>query len=218
MTQHRKAAWLAALLSPALVGPLWIGLFGLIQPRPFIGTLTGLVAVLLLAVCSVTDLSRRKIPNWATYSAMLWALGVNLTASLVGPQEFLGAVGVGAALMGGAVCFGLMLFVYQFSGGGAGDVKLAAALGWLLGPELGVAALIYSYLVAGALVLAWAVWRLGPVVLVQTLGRKIAAFFLPRFVAAPSAEQLQLLERPIPLALFFALGALPVLLGWDVQW
>jgi Flp pilus assembly protein protease CpaA len=223
MSQKRKAAWIVALMAPIVLGPLWVLLLGDGDTRPFVGTAVGLVAVLLLAVSTVTDLRWRKIPNWATYSAVLWAIAINITALILDGADpesrlVLGAIGVGNCIAGTVVCFTLMLFVYRFSGGGAGDVKLAAALGALLGVELGIAALIYSYIVAGVIVMAWAIWRLGPVFLVKTLGRKIAAFFLPAWFTPPTGEQLQLLQQPVPLSLFFALGTLPVLLGWDLRW
>jgi Flp pilus assembly protein protease CpaA len=179
--------------------------------------LLGLVAVLLLAVCTVTDLTWRKIPNWATYSAVLWAVGVN-AAALVADPSYLGAQGIVHCVVGTIACFVLMLVVYEFSGGGAGDVKLAAALGSLLGVEHGIAALIYSYIIAGVLLLAYAVWKLGPIYLGKTLGRKLGAFFLPSLIDAPAGEGAHLLQQPIPLSLYFALGTLPILLGWDLRW
>ncbi|OAI51119.1 hypothetical protein AYO44_17310 [Planctomycetaceae bacterium SCGC AG-212-F19] len=217
MSKARKTAWVVALTTPLVLGPVWVALLGRTDPRPFVGTLLGLVAVLLLAVCTVTDLRWRKIPNWATYSAVLWALGVN-AAALVADPGVLGALGIARCVVGTVACFVLMLVVYEFSGGGAGDVKLAAALGSLLGVEQGVAALIYSYLVAGVLLLAYAVWKLGPIYLGKTLGRKLGAFFLPTLIDAPAGEAARLLQQPIPLSLFFALGTLPVLLGWDLRW
>lgn len=217
MSRNRRIAWLIALAAPLVIGPVWVALLGRSDPRPFIGTLLGMVAVLLLAVCTVTDLRWRKIPNWATYSAVLWAVGIN-AAGLVTDSSALGALGLAHCIVGTMACFVLMLFVYEFSGGGAGDVKLAAALGSLLGVEHGIAALIYSYIVAGALVLAYAVWKLGPIFLAKTFGRKIGAFFLPQWVEAPEGEGARLLQQPIPLSLYFALGTLPILLGWDLRW
>jgi prepilin peptidase CpaA len=194
------------------------------------GKVAGLVILLLIAVCSVTDLRFRKVPNWATYPAVLWALllaaGKSFLGSDAAPAEgkppplvdALAIVGLEEALQGAVVCFVIMLFVYQLTGGGAGDVKLAVALGVLLGMERGLSALIYSYIIGAAAILIWAVWTVGPLVLLRSLGRKLGSFFLPRWVAPPSAEQQTLLQTKVPLSAFFASGALIVLFGGDFRW
>jgi hypothetical protein len=120
--------------------------------------------------------------------------------------------------VGAGLCFLVMLFIYQLAGGGAGDVKLATALGALLGAESAVAMLVFTYVIGGTLTVAWAVWTVGPLLLLKSVGRRIGSFFLPMWVDPPSAEQELLLKRPIPLALFFALGTLPLLLGWEIPW
>ena len=110
-------------------------------PLPFV------VAALVASVALVTDVRRRRIPNWLTGSALL----VGLAGHLV-----LGGVSGGlAALAGAGLGFGLLFpfYVLRLVGigrtVGAGDVKLLAALGAILGPVALLSAAIYGALVGG---------------------------------------------------------------------
>lgn len=229
-TDPRRLAWLAALVTPLILGPVWVLTVGRLLPDRMPGTLAGFVAVGLLLTCSLTDLRWHKVPNWATYSAFFWALLLNAYASLADagpgfaddgqptPAQWLGALGFGASLAGAAVCFIIMFFIYRLAGGGAGDVKLAAALGALTGVEEGIAILICTYIVAAVAMLSWAIWTVGPLHLAASLGRRLGAFLLPLWVAPPTAEQELLLHRKVPLALFFALGTALVWTGWLQSW
>src|SRR2546425_3121875 len=94
-----------------------------------------LAAVLVTAMC--TDLRSSRIPNWLTFPAMGFALLAH--AWLGGLQEALFSLaGLGAGL-------GLFLILYATGSLGAGDVKLMAAVGALVGP--------YGALVSGLLAL-----------------------------------------------------------------
>ena len=85
---------------------------------------TALVIVLVVAV--VVDLRSSRIPNWLTFPAMGFALAAH--ACLNGVQGTLFSLaGLGAGL-------GLLLLVYLAGGIGAGDVKLMAAVGAMVGP------------------------------------------------------------------------------------
>src|SRR5262249_45056480 len=158
----------------AALAPLWVRAVGRPEAAPFLGTWAGLVLALLVAACACTDLAWRKIPNWATYPALLWAVLLNAFAALApgvagapawpgvdptlhgaGAPGLLGHVGLGWCLLGAVACFVVMFFIYRLAGGGAGDVKLAAALGALLGLEGGLTALVFTYIAAGVAALAW---------------------------------------------------------------
>ena len=216
----RRWAWLSALVLPLALGPGWVAALGDAPGLGRLGTWSGLVLVLLITVCSMTDLGSRRIPNWATYTAFLWAFLLNAIDS-PGPAAGagrLGGVGLGAGAAGAAVCFTVMLFIYRVAGGGAGDVKLATALGALLGLDGGLHALVYTYLAAGVAVVCWVVWTVGPVVLAASLARRVGSALWPGRVAPPTDEQRQLLGRRIPLAPFFAVGAIPVLFEVEPPW
>src|SRR5262245_51312810 len=82
-TRTRRAAWIVATLLPALVGPIWY-LVVRSAGHSLLGAVAGAVLVLLVLTCAYTDVRSRKIPNWATYIAFLWALAINSTASMTG--------------------------------------------------------------------------------------------------------------------------------------
>ena len=106
--------------------------------------MTALPAVLALLTASIgllTDLRTRRIPNWLTASALIGGLVVNL---LVG-----GPPGVLSALEGAGLGFVLLIPFYAIRAMGAGDVKLLAALGALLGPQTLLVAAAAGALVGG---------------------------------------------------------------------
>ena len=207
----KKTLWLCAIATPAVLGPLWcVTMRGL--PTP-LASFSGLVLLLLLAASSVTDLSKRKIFNWATYSAAAWAIAINSSSSLGIDLPQLGAVGLQSSLLGFAGCFAIMLFAYVLARGGAGDVKLAAAIGALVGLEQGVLAIAISYIFAGTAILAWSIWTQGAWNLVVALGRFFGSLVLPLWIQPPTKTDRVLLSKPIPLAGFFAAGTLIVVLG-----
>ena len=111
-----------------------------------------LVIVLLTAV--VTDLKSYRIPNWLTVPAM--ACGLLLHAMLHGQS------GLIMSLEGLGLGLGLFLVFYVMGGMGAGDVKLMAAIGSILGPEGVLATAVVTGLLGGvyAIVAMIAHWGL----------------------------------------------------------
>jgi prepilin peptidase CpaA len=102
----------------------------------------GIVILLAtLIAASVTDLARQRIPNYITFPLAIFGLLYNLyttgTSGLI--FSFLGI------LAGG----GLLILFYIMGGLGAGDVKLLAAVGSILGPVNVVHAFVYSALAGG---------------------------------------------------------------------
>jgi prepilin peptidase CpaA len=226
LSTTNSTRWAVALALPLVVGPVWY-LAGQWQ-MGWLGTFSGLVLLAVLLTCAVTDFQQHKIYNWATYSAFLWALVINVVASswspgddalnqvyhraTVGP-EFLGGVGLAQSLAGAALCFVITLAGYHLSGGGAGDVKLAAVLGALLGVHAGIFAVAYSYVIAAIAIVAWSIYNNGPLALVKAAARKIGALFGPLWPFPPSQSDAKLLLKPIPLGPYFAIGTLLVVLG-----
>lgn len=227
---HPERYWLGACLLPALVAPLWIR-FTATLAVPELQGVAGLVLCLLMGVCAATDLAFRRIPNWATYPALLWALALNACHSFqfwtsqdptidvvlsvappVGASSWLlGTVGLGPSLLGSVTCFAVMYVPYKLSRSGAGDLKLAAAMGALLGFRHGLLALAMTYLTAGITVLLFVTWTTGPLRMLQALLRWCAAAVLLQSVDPPTGEQQRLLNQSIPMGPFFAAGSLIVL-------
>ena len=124
-------------------------------------------------VGAAVDLRTRRVPNWLTLSTA--ALGVVLAATHLTATSLLGAV-AGCAL-------GLLLMLpgHIVGATGAGDVKLFAAVGALLGPTRIGLAFVYTAILGGALALVVAVHRgrlqntlHGTATLVLTKGANVA--------------------------------------------
>ena len=100
---------------------------------------------------ALVDLKIRRVPNPLTLGVA--ALGVALAALHVTN------VTVVAALAGFALGFALMLPGHIIGATGAGDVKLFAALGTLLGPTGILVAFVYTAIAGGVVALIVAVRR-----------------------------------------------------------
>jgi prepilin peptidase CpaA len=113
------------------------------------------LALGVLAACvvaaTVIDLRTRRIPNVLTASMT----GVGIAMGLTG----LGNISVGMAIGGFVVGLLLMLPGYMLGATGAGDVKLMAAIGTLLGPALVVSAFLFTAVAGGVLALVVAAQR-----------------------------------------------------------
>jgi prepilin peptidase CpaA len=96
------------------------------------------------ATSAVVDLYTRRVPNGLTLA--IGMLGMALAAT------HLTGVSVAGALGGFALGLVLMLPGHVFGATGAGDVKLFAALGTLLGPARTGTAFLYTALAGGLLV------------------------------------------------------------------
>jgi prepilin peptidase CpaA len=101
-------------------------------------------------IAAVCDLKTRRIPNSLTFGAALVAIAVN--GYLAGWQ------GIGLSLAGWIV--GLVLFFpfYALGGLGAGDVKLLAALGALVGPLTAVWVALFTSIAGGGMALGVALY------------------------------------------------------------
>jgi prepilin peptidase CpaA len=97
--------------------------------RPFLGVEIVLLALVIAA--AIYDVRYRRIPNWLTLSGIL--LGLLLNAWLVDEgRPWLGLI---FSLKGLGLGFGFYFFLYMLHAMGAGDVKLMAAVGALVGAE-----------------------------------------------------------------------------------
>jgi prepilin peptidase CpaA len=118
-----------------------------------------LTVVLVTAMC--IDLRSSRIPNWLTFPAM----GVALLAHawLAGfPGALLSLAGLGAGL-------GLFLILYVSGCIGAGDVKLMAAVGAIMGPYGALLSGLLAMMVGGLYALGAMCYQWGFV----TTGRKL---------------------------------------------
>ncbi|MGB8063764.1 MAG: A24 family peptidase [Candidatus Sulfotelmatobacter sp.] len=109
-------------------------------------------AVLLAAVAGWTDWRSRRIPNWLTVPAFV--LGVAANTFLSGWEGLLKT-----SLLGALVGLGLLLPFVLVRSLGAGDWKLAGALGAFLGPSLLMNLLLLSVFVAGVMATALIIYK-----------------------------------------------------------
>jgi len=106
----------------------------------------GVVPALAVAVAvgaAITDVKERRIPNRLTYSAIVG--GFVLQATLHGWKGLLFSAG-GVLFFGG-----VFLLFYMVRAMGAGDVKLAAALGGIVGSSAALPVMFATALAGAAL-------------------------------------------------------------------
>jgi prepilin peptidase CpaA len=103
------------------------------------------------AVSAAVDLRTRRVPNWLTLG--ITAAGITFAAAHLTPTSLPGA------LAGFALGLALMLPGHIVGATGAGDVKLFAAVGTLLGPTRIGMAFAYTAIFGGVLAVAVAVHR-----------------------------------------------------------
>ena len=151
---------------------------------------------------TVIDVRQRRVPNVLT-------MGV-ASAGLLLAMAGLGTVTVGGALGGLALGLALLMPAHMFGATGAGDVKLLAAFGALLGPADVFDAFLRAAILGGAMALTVALWRgrlretlYGTAMLVTTRSRTVAAI-----IEHPAAN------NRFPYAPAIACGAALVVLGW----
>lgn len=102
-----------------------------------------IAAITVAALAAISDVRSRRIPNRLTYPAMVAGLALQVTTY--------GWRGIFSSL-GGALLFGgVFLVFYALRAMGAGDVKLAAALGCILGSDNSWQVLFTTAMAGGAL-------------------------------------------------------------------
>ena len=110
-----------------------------------------IAAVLIAIIAGVLDWRYRRIPNWLTASGL--AAGVVINTVLYRWP------GLKTALLGALLGLGLLLPFVMIRSLGAGDWKLAGALGACLGPRQLMSVLVGTILVAGVMALGLVIWK-----------------------------------------------------------
>lgn len=136
------------------------------------------------------DLRYRKLPNWLTFSLLL--------AGLIANTWLAGISGLLDALGGGALGLVLLLPFYLLKKGmGAGDVKMVAAIGAVLGIQDGLFC-IAAILIAGSLLgLLYLIYKGG---LITSL-RRYWLSLMARTWLMPEANEAASLNFPYALAI-----------------
>ncbi|MBN1909447.1 MAG: prepilin peptidase [Pirellulales bacterium] len=162
----------------------------------------------LLAIATVTDVRGHRIYNWTTYPGILAGVGLNVLGSvlvetgLVEPARLasLGWIGWAPSLVGLALCGFVLLVCFVFLQVGGGDVKLMAMLGAMMGPDQGIEAMLWTFVLGACLALSVLVWRVGPWRLtVRVLRQVLYTLRLWRWSPLTEDERAQL-QPPLFLA------------------
>jgi prepilin peptidase CpaA len=112
--------------------------------------LRGAVPVVLLTVliaAAIYDVRYRRIPNWVTAGGVLLGIAIN---TLIGET---GGRGLLFSLAGFGVAFGIYMVLYVLRAMGAGDVKLMAAVGALVGWKAWFGVFFVTAIVGGIMAL-----------------------------------------------------------------
>lgn len=109
------------------------------------------IAIAVGVAATVDDLSRRHIANWIPAAALAGGLGWQIGRA--------GWHGLLTALGGAAVGFCVFLIFFLMGGMGAGDIKLMAGFGALLGAGLLVEAALWAAGVGGLLAVGAIAWQ-----------------------------------------------------------
>ncbi|MCL5745790.1 MAG: A24 family peptidase [Acidobacteria bacterium] len=93
-----------------------------------------IVLALVAFVAAVYDFRFRRIPNWLTLSGVLLGIGLSSFLNVTGLNWYSG-YNWRSALAGMGLAFAVYFPLYLLRGMGAGDVKLMAAIGAIVGPS-----------------------------------------------------------------------------------
>src|SRR4051794_10509095 len=99
------------------------------------------IATTAVSVAALVDLRYRRIPNALTAGLILVGIALNFGR--------FGTLGIGLAVGGAALGLVLLLPLYVIRAMSAGDVKLLAGLGAVLGPHVLISVAVYGALVGG---------------------------------------------------------------------
>ena len=125
-----------------------------------------LVLSIGLATAVVTDVRSRRIPNWLTGAIAGAGFGLAFGGGTVTPLQ--AALGLLTGLL-------LMMPGHVIGATGAGDVKLMAAVGSVVGPDLAFRAFLYSAVAGGVFAIVVALRRGILVTTLQDASRLVTA-------------------------------------------
>lgn len=125
------------------------------------------LAVALALIAGYTDWRSRRIPNWLTVPGFLIGVAVNVLAG--------GWIGLKTSLLGAGLGLLLLLPFVFLRSLGAGDWKLAGALGAFVGWEALVNLLVGSVFVAGIMALGLVIYKKRFKQTVRNIGRLLAS-------------------------------------------
>ncbi len=179
----------------------------LLQAGVDLKTLLPGLAVALALVAGYTDWRSRRIPNWLTVPGFLVGVSLNVLAG--------GWTGLKTSLLGAGLGLLLLLPFVFLRSLGAGDWKLAGALGAFVGWENLVRLLMGSVFVAGLMALGLVIYKRRFKQTLRNIGRLLASMLTLRMPGAEvSLDNPQSLRVPYGVALALT----TVLFGIETIW
>lgn len=157
----------------------------------------------LLASAVYTDLRRHRIPNALTFGGAI--------AGIVLHTWFTGMAGFIHAVSGLAVGLAILLPLYLMGGMSAGDVKLLAAVGSLLGPQTTLWAGAYTLITGGISGLLILCKRRGLWRLLRRYGTTLKILCVTGMVIHTGPQPDEPAAARFPYAVAIALGTLAAL-------
>jgi prepilin peptidase CpaA len=141
-----------------------------------------------------SDWRSRRIPNWLTVPGLGLGIAVNVMAS--------GLSGVKASLLGAGLGLLILLPFVFLRSLGAGDWKLAGALGAFVGPGVLVDILIGSVFIAGIMALGLVIYKRRLKETLRNIGRLLVSMLtFHRPASEVSLDNPQSLKIPYGVAL-----------------
>jgi prepilin peptidase CpaA len=176
---------------------------GILKTVPLAG------AVILALLAGWTDYRSRRIPNWLTVPGLVIGMGLNLAAA--------GWGGLKTSLLGAGLGLLLLLPFVLLRSLGAGDWKLAGALGAFVGAAVLVNLLLGSVFVAGIMAGALIIYKRRVRQTMRNIGHllvSLATFRLPG--PEVSLDNPQSLKVPygVALAVTVVLYGVSQMAGW----
>lgn len=113
------------------------------------------VLIAIIIAAAVYDVRYRRIPNWLTVTGVLLGLAVNFFIRMEEPP-YKGWLGLVDSLKGLGMGFGVYFILYALRAMGAGDVKLMAAVGALVGWQNWFGIFLVTAVFGGALTIVFA--------------------------------------------------------------
>ena len=111
-----------------------------------------LILLPLIIIAAIYDLRYRRIPNWLTLSGVVAGLAMNAVLDPIWP-------GIAFSLKGLGIGFGVYFLLYAIRAMGAGDVKLMAAVGAVVGWQNWFAIFIVTAVLGGVLAIIFSLLK-----------------------------------------------------------
>lgn len=128
-----------------------------------------IMLLVVLTICTITDLKYRKIYNKVIFPFLLLAIILN---SIYG-----GFSGLKLSIIGFATGFGMLLIPYFMGGFGAGDVKLLGLIGAIKGSQFAFYTGLYMALIGGAIAIIIIIFNKETINFIKSLFWWLVGFF-----------------------------------------